>query len=356
FGQSNQIIFSRYVPGDGWSAPAALPSPATGVHSVPLVAMSDGGIALATYRWSTNGNAPFTLYAIAYSPASGWGDLQVIPTTGSTLSTSNAGTLALDASGRALRTWPGESNTGWYSWFNGTEWSAATDLDGGQFYGSGNEGTVLNASGRGGTMWRNNYNLISRRFDAATGVLGSVVDLGNNQSGRREIQVDDAGNLFLLRVDGNNLSHIHRLPYDTVSESAYSFQIEGAVNAANCPPDLAVTPTGKTAFIFCKSGPQPYVQHWDGNPTHAANTALLLQGTSNARRTRITATNEDFVLIFSRSIVDVSYMRRSTGEVWDEANTTITAITAVIDQDQLIGSEHGEAIYVRYDGVVGRLR
>ncbi len=356
---SQRVVYSRYVPGAGWSASAQIPGPSTGVYSYPAVAMADGGIAMVTYYWSTNGNPPFTAYASTYTPGVGFSTEVVVPlnTTEGGPSAGGDNVLALDAQGRAVRFWAAASvNSCWYSWFNGTSWSDATDADGGEFCGTGNAGNVLNADGIGGFMWRNNYYMIVRRFDASTGVLGAVMNLGNNQSGRRELHVDDAGNLFALRVDGNAVPFIHRLPYDTLNESAHSFEIEGGVNAANCPPDLAVTPTGKTSFFFCKAGPQPYVQNWDGDPSHAPGTALLLQGTSNARRGRITAANEDFVVIWSRSVYDTVYMRRSVGDVWDATDTTVPTITVVIDTDELVGSEHGEAIYVRYDGLASRLR
>lgn len=360
-GQSGQrVVYSRYAPGAGWSSPAEVPGPGTGFYLDPAVAMTTGGKALVTYYWSTNGNSPYSAYATTYTPGVGFSAAVATPvnTTEGGPSVGNDNALALDGQGRALRFWAAAGvSSCWYSWFNGTTWSDAAQADDGQFCGTGNGRAVLNANGIGGIMWRNNFNAIVRRFDAATGEFGPVVDLGNNQSGSRELHVDDAGNLYAIRADGSLNAHITRLPYDTENETNYTFQIDGAWNTSNCPPTMAVTPSGKTAFFFCKSQAVPYVQTWDGDPSHARDPAVQLSTTSAARRARLANTNEDFVLVHSLNAVGTVYRRLSTGNVWETTDTAVPGLEVVIDSDRLVAADHGTtAVYVQGDGFAGRVR
>ena len=360
-GQAGQrVVYARYAPGAGWSVPTEVPGPGTGFYLDPAVAMTTGGKGLVTYYWSTNGGQPYSAYATAYTPGEGFSAAVAIPvnTTEGGPSVGNDHVLALDAQGRALRFWGAASvNSCWYSWFNGTTWSDAAQADDGQFCATGNASAVLNANGLGGVLWRNNYNAIVRRFDAATGAFGPVIDLGNNQSGKRELYVDDAGNLFALRADGSLNAHVTRLPYDTESESTYGFQIEGAWNTSNCPPTMAVTPSGKTAFFFCKATAVPYVQTWDGDPSHARDAAVQLDATSAARRARLVNTNEDFVLVHSLNSFGTVYRRIATGNVWETSDTVVPGLAIVADNDAMVGIDHGStAVYVTSDGYAGRVR
>ncbi len=354
------LYYTRYTPGVGWSYPDIVPVPPGGGGQNARISMSDAGIAMVSYV-SRDSSNNYLLYSNTFSPSTGWSQPVAIPmgASGGVDSSDRAGVQALDAQGRAFRSHSGQDGSCYYSfWTPGSGWSAAADCDDGQTYSilTIADGAV-NASGIGGLAWAGTTGMVVRRFDTATGVLGPVIQLGNSSNNNRALEVDNAGNLYYLRVDSGLNVHVGRLPYDTENEANYEQQVAGLSN--NCPAQMAVTPSGGVALAYCQAGPDPYVKNWDGNPSNAWGTPVLLEDANATQRFRIAAAGESFVVVHSEAVFNASPAYRSyEGGVWAGASTTMSPLfTASINgDDMLVGGPHGEVFYVTLDATTGRLR
>ncbi len=351
------IMFTRYLPGGGgWSTPDAIPQPLN--NAGPSLVMADGGIAMVTYQsrvGAPSGN--WLPYANAYSPLTGWGPAMAIPIdAGIGIDGSNrGGALAMDAQGRALRVY--QTATGnRYSWYQpGIGWSAHADFDDSRSVTNQTAvSSTMNANGIGGVMWKGptDPNMI-RRFDAATGVLGPIIDRGAiNDIDYREIYADSAGNLFYMRVASGGDIYVGRLPYDTENESDYESLVTGFGNS--CRPTMAVTVTGNVALAYCAEGPDPAVKMWDGDPGHAWGAPVIMEDGNSYSMNHIAALGEDFVVMYGGA--EPYKFRVYSGGSWGAPTNASARLNSRHRDDVLIGGAHGEAFYVRRDAILGRVR
>jgi hypothetical protein len=173
----SRVLFSRYTPQQGWTAPAYVDNNPYNSGTYPVVRMGPGGT--ATAAWASSGET--RVLASVFQPGSGWGASQAIsPADNPAYTTVGALSLAVGGDGSAMVVWDHGPTSGTRAlWRNhlpaGGTWGTAqrvvelgtVDQRGGV--------VVMDDAGNALLAWR--YNM-GQRLLAKRYVVGTGWDLG----------------------------------------------------------------------------------------------------------------------------------------------------------------------------------
>lgn len=235
---ANDVWYSRYTVGLGWSAPAVIPrlfvdDPASGPTENsrnPDVAMDVSGNAIAVWRQPSGiYEGVFYIWSSRYTVGSDWGSRELIGISG--VANSRDPKIAIDASGNAVAVWRHDDNDGagipgiqYNRYTAGSGWAlpATSTLIGG--LGTGSQAPVqlaMNASGNAVVVWSQGvpspvpgsgflrFDVWSSRYTATANTWSEPELIETDDAGEAEfpeIAIDASGNAVAAwhQFDGQN--------------------------------------------------------------------------------------------------------------------------------------------------------
>jgi hypothetical protein len=127
------LWFSRYTPGSGWTAPTEVTRLGINFDDNPAFALSANGEAIYAWRHFLPTNVPHSVFAVSYSPSTGWSGTRTVNSIDSPVFELKAG---LDDSGRGFVMWsqfqlaPKQFELGiWANRFGNGSWGTAQLLN-----------------------------------------------------------------------------------------------------------------------------------------------------------------------------------------------------------------------------------
>lgn len=218
---ANDVWYSRYTVGSGWSTPAVIPrlfvdDPASGPTENsrnPDIAMDASGNAIAVWRQpSGTYEGVFYIWSSRYTTGNGWGSRELIGQSGNLNSTDPK--IAFDASGNALAVWLGAgiqynrytAGSGWASPATSTYVAGLSAVEAKQHR------LAMNASGDAMVVWYQDGDLLSL---TRTDIWSSRYTAANNTWGTPElVETDDTGYAVFPEIaidaSGNALAIWHQ--------------------------------------------------------------------------------------------------------------------------------------------------
>lgn len=211
-GTRSDMYAARYTSGSGWNTPELIETNNSGSASLPHIAASSNGSAVAV--WLHFDGARFAVWANRHAPGAGWGIAEPIEANGP--GDARAARVALDGQGNAIAVWQQYAGTRSNIWANryvpGSGWGTAVLIETSDRDGFNPE-IAVHAGGDAVVVWHQSgggqYDIWANRYVAGTGWSSAQLLETDDRADAQfpDVAVDSAGNAIAVWQQSDGARH-----------------------------------------------------------------------------------------------------------------------------------------------------